>query len=231
MKTHKVLPIIALISISFVQIAVAKKNTDDLCKDRQVPQLINILDKTGIKFTHTYSPEKKYIVESMSGGVLLIDYDRDGFPDIYFTNAPTVDMALNKQPAKSSLYHNNGDGTFTDVSKQLGMDDPQGFYGMQPVAADFGNSGRQDVYIANDSTPNFFYQNEGKGKFKEIGLISGTGVSGDGSEQGSMGVAVCDYLHTGNFAIYVTNFVDENNTLYRNNGNYDFTDVSFNAKV
>ncbi len=364
MKTHKVLPIIALISISFVQIAVAKKNTDDLCKDRQVPQLIDVLDKTGIKFTHTYSQEKKYIVESMSGGVLLIDYDRDGFPDIYFTNAPTVDMALKKQPSKSNLYHNNGDGTFTDVtdkagvgypgfamggavgdfnndgwpdlyitclggnvlyqnngdgtftdvtkkagvadgrwsagaafgdydgdgsldlvvanyvdfklndlpgfgslptckfrgvdvqcgprglqgagdsvfknngdgtftevSKQLGMDDPQGFYGMQPIMSDFGSSGRLDVYVANDSTPNFFYQNVGKGKFKEIGLISGTGVSGDGSEQGSMGVAVGDYLHMGNFAIYVTNFVDEYNSLYRNNGNYDFIDVSFNAKI
>ncbi|MEP6786873.1 MAG: CRTAC1 family protein [Acidobacteriota bacterium] len=364
MKTHNALAVITLISIIFVQVTFAQKKDDDSCKDRQIPQLINVLDKTGIKFIHTYSPEKKYIVESMSGGVLLIDYDRDGFLDIYFTNAPTVDMALKKQQSKSSLYHNNGngtftdvtdkagvgfpgyamggavgdynndgfpdlyvtclggnvlyqnngdgtftdvtkkagvadgrwssgatfadydgdgfldlvvanyvdfklndlpgfgslptckfrgvdvqcgprglqgagdsvfknngDGTFTDVSKQLGMDDSQGFYGMQPVSSDFGNSGRPDVYVANDSTPNFFYRNEGKGKFKEIGLITGTGVSGDGSEQGSMGVAVGDYLHTGNFAIYVTNFVDEYNTLYRNNGNYDFTDVSFNAKV
>ena len=78
----------------------------------------------------------------------------------------------------------------------------------------------------------YFYRNEGKGKFSEDGLISGTAVSGDGSEQGSMGVAVGDYLHhSGNFAIYMTNFVDEYNALYRNNGNYDFTDVSFNAKV
>src|SRR5258707_13656293 len=114
MKTHKVLPIIALISISFVQIALAQKNSDDLCKDRQIPQLIDVLDKTGIKFTHTYSQEKKYIVESMSGGVLLIDYDRDGFPDIYFTNAPTVDMVFKNQQTKSILYHNNGDGTFPD---------------------------------------------------------------------------------------------------------------------
>src|SRR5258708_40363811 len=115
MKTHKALSVIVLISVSFVQIAFAQKKDDDSCKDRQIPQLINVLDKTGIKFTHTYSSEKKYIVESMSGGVLLIDYDRDGFPDIYFTNAPTVDMALKKQQTKSSLYHNNGNGTFTDV--------------------------------------------------------------------------------------------------------------------
>ena len=77
-----------------MQIAFAQKKDGDLCNDRKVPQLIDVLDKTGIKFTHTYSLDKKYIVESMSGGVLLIDYDRDGFPDIYFTNAPTVEMAL-----------------------------------------------------------------------------------------------------------------------------------------
>ena len=133
--------------------------------------------------------------------------------------------------ASDSVFHNNGDGTFTDVTKQIGAEDAEGFYGMQPVFSDFGNRGKLDLYIANDSTPNFFYKNDGKGKFEEIGLMSGTGVSGDGSEQGSMGVAVGDYLHTGKFAIYVTNFVDEYNTLYRNNGDYDFTDVSFTAKV
>jgi hypothetical protein len=337
---------------------------NDVCQNRAVPKLINIYEKTGIKFVHTSAPEKKYIVESMSGGVLLIDYDRDGWLDIYFTNAPTVEMALKKQKSKSllyrnnqdgtftdvtdkagvgypgfamggavgdfnndghpdmyitclganvlyknngngtftdvtkkagiadarwsagasfadydgdgfldiavanyvdfnfadlpgfgalptckfrgvdvqcgprglkgagdSIYKNNGDGTFSDVTKALKMEDPDGFYGMQPVWSDFGNSGKQDVYFSNDSTPNFFYQNLGKGKFEENGLISGTGVSGDGSEQGSMGVAVGDYLHTGKFAIYTTNFADEYNTLYRNNGNYDFTDVSFAAKV
>ncbi|HXG83018.1 MAG TPA: CRTAC1 family protein [Pyrinomonadaceae bacterium] len=336
----------------------------DVCKDRKIPQLTDVYKQTGINFVHTSAPEKKYIVESMSGGVLLIDYDRDGFLDIYFTNAPTVEMALKNQKSKSLLYRNNGngtftdvtdkagvgfpgyamggavgdfnndgfpdmyitclggnvlyqnngdgtftdvtkkagvadgrwsvgaafgdydgdgfldlivinyvdfklndlptfgslptckfrgvdvqcgprglkgagdsifknngDGTFTDVSKQLGMDDPGGYYGMQPVWSDFGNTGRLDVYVANDSTPNYFYRNAGKEKFLEEGLITGTAVSGDGSEQGSMGVAVGDYLHTGNFAIYTTNFVDEYNTLYRNNGNYDFTDVSFAAKV
>ncbi len=352
---------IFFISILCSHLVVAQ---DDVCKDRKIPQLTDIYSKTGIKFVHTSAPEKKYIVESMSGGVLLIDYDRDGWLDIYFTNAPTVEMALKNEKSKSLLYHNNrngtftdvtdragvgfpgyamggavadynndgfpdmyvtclggnvlyknnGDGTFTDVtkqagvadgrwsagatfgdydgdgfldlfvanyvdfklndlpglgllptckfrgmdvqcgprglkgagdsffrnngdgtfkeiSKQLGTDDPQGYYGMQPVFSDFGSTGRPDIYVANDSTPNFFYRNEGKGKFSDDGFISGTAVSGDGSEQGSMGVAVGDYLHTGNFAIYVTNFVDEYNTLYRNNGNYDFTDVSFNAKV
>jgi enediyne biosynthesis protein E4 len=357
----KVLTIIVFISIFCSQFVLAQ---NDVCKNRKIPQLTDIYSKTGINFVHTSAPEKKYIVESMSGGVLMIDYDRDGFIDLYFTNAPTVEMALKKEKSKSRLYRNNGngtfsdvtdkanvgfpgyamggavgdinndgfpdmyitclggnvlyknngdgtftdvtkqaavadgrwstgaafgdydgdgfldlvvanyvdfklndlpgfgslptckfrgidvqcgprglkgagdsvfknngDGTFTDVTKQVGMLDPDGFYGMQPVFSDFGNTAKLDVYIANDSTPNFFYQNTGKGKFDEIGLMSGTGVSGDGSEQGSMGVAVGDYLHTGKFAIYTTNFVDEYNTLYRNNGNYDFTDVSFTAKV
>src|SRR5258706_15451212 len=157
MKTHKVLPIIALISISFVQIAVAKKNTDDLSKDRQVPQLIDVLDKTGIKFTHTYSQEKKYIVESMSGGVLLIDYDRDGFPDIYFTNAPTVDMALKKQPSKSNLYHNNGDGTFTDVTDKAGVGYPG--FAMGGAAGDFNNDGCRDLKITGLGGKVFFKKN------------------------------------------------------------------------
>ncbi|MEZ5426958.1 MAG: CRTAC1 family protein [Pyrinomonadaceae bacterium] len=364
MKIRQLLSVIILVSVCFAPAVFAQKDDENGCSGRKVPQLTDILDKTGIKFVHTSAPEKKYIVESMSGGVLLIDFDRDGWPDIYFTNAPTVEMALKKQKSKSalyrnngdgtfadvtdkagvgfpgyamggavgdfdndgwpdiyvtclganvlyrnngdgtfadltkkagvgderwsagatfgdydgdgfldlavanyvdfdfndlpgfgslptckfrgvdvqcgprglkgagdSLYRNNGDGTFTEVAKSLGMDDPEGFYGMQPVWADFSGKGRLDLYFANDSTPNFLYQNQGKGKFEEIGLLSGTAVSGDGSEQGSMGVAVGDYLHSGRFSIYATNFVDEYNTLYRNNGNADFTDVSFTAKV
>jgi hypothetical protein len=335
-----------------------------VCKDRVIPQLVDVTQKSGIQFTHLSAPQKKYIVESMSGGVLIIDYDRDGWPDIYFTNAPTVDMALKGEKARGALYHNNhngtftdvtdkagvatpcfamggavgdynndgwpdmyitclggnvlyknngngtftdvtkqagvadgrwstgaafgdydgdgfvdlmvtnyvdfklsdlpefgskptckyrgidvqcgprglkgagdavyhnnGDGTFTDVSKSAGVDDPNGYYGLGVVWSDFNNTGRPDIYVANDSTPNFLYKNEGKGKFTEIGLESGTAVSNDGSEQGSMGVAIGDYNHTGRFSIYVTNFVDENNALYENQGNYDFREVSYDAGV
>jgi len=349
--------LVSLVSTSFAQ-------NKEACVGRKVPQLTDVLAKTGIKFVHTSAPEKKYIVESMSGGVLLIDFDRDGWLDIYFTNAPTVEMSLKGQKSKSSLYRNNrdgtfsdvtdkagvgfpgyamggavadfnndgwpdiyvtclggntlyrnngdgtftdftkqagvadgrwsagaafadydndgfldlfvanyvdfkmndlpvfgsmptckfrgidvqcgprglkgagdsmfrnnGDGTFTDVSKQLNVHDPSGYYGMQPIWSSFGNNGLQDVYVANDSTPNFLYKNDGKGKFAEVGLESGTAVSGDGSEQGSMGVTVGDYLHTGNLAIFATNFVDEYNILYRNDGGHSFTDVSFAAKV
>src|SRR3984885_2243661 len=89
-----------------------------------LPQLVDITDSTGIKFEHLSSSDKKYIVESMGGGVALIDYDRDGLPDIYFTNAPTVDMALAGQKTRSALYHNNGDGTFTDVTDKAGVGYP-----------------------------------------------------------------------------------------------------------
>ncbi|MDQ3801357.1 MAG: CRTAC1 family protein [Acidobacteriota bacterium] len=360
MRFYKFLTAIILFSI----FCAPEISAQDACKDRKIPQLTDVYKQTKINFVHTSAPEKKYIVESMSGGVLLIDYGRDGWQDIYFTNAPTVEMALKNEKSKSllyrnnrdgtftdvtdkagvgfpgyamggavadynndgfpdmyvtclggnvlyqnngdgtftdvtkkagvadgrwsvgaafgdydgdgfldlvvinyvdfkfsdlptfgslptckfrgvdvqcgprglkgagdSFYRNNGDGTFADVSKQVGMDDPDGYYGMQPVFSDFGNTGKLDVYVANDSTPNYFYRNNGKGKFLEEGLITGTAVSADGSEQGSMGVAVGDYLHSGHFSIYTTNFVDEYNTLYRNNGNYDFTDVSFAAKV
>jgi enediyne biosynthesis protein E4 len=361
MKLRRLRVAAALAGVLFGQAALAQS---DVCKDRSVPQLVDIYSKTGINFVHTSAPEKKYIVESMSGGVLLIDFDRDGWQDIYFTNAATVEMVLKKERSKSLLYRNNGDGTFSDVtdkagvgfpgfamggavtdydndgfpdmyitcmggnvlyknngdgtftdvtkkagvadgrwsagaafgdydkdgyldlivvnyvdfnfadmptfgslptckfrgldvqcgprglkgsgdsffrnngdgtftemSKKFGMDDPKGFYGMQPVFSDLGNTGNLDIYVANDSTPNFLYRNDGKGGWKDESLVSGTAVSGDGSEQGSMGVAVGDYLHTGKFAIYVTNFMDEYNTLYKNNGNYDFTDASFEAKI
>ncbi len=335
-----------------------------VCKDRPIPQLVDVTEKTGIKFTHVADPDKKYIVESMGGGVLILDYDRDGWPDIYFTNAPTVAMALKNQPARGalyhnnhdgtftdvtdkagvatpcfamggavgdynndgwpdmvitclghtilyrnngdgtftdvtkqagiddprwstgaafgdydndgfvdlmvtryvdfqltdlpqfgssptckyrgidvqcgprglrgagdSLYHNNGDGTFTNVSKQAGVDDPRGYYGLGVLWSDFDNKGRPDIYVADDSTPKYLYRNDGGGKFTDIGLESGTAVSADGSEQGSMGIALGDYNHTGLPSLYVTNFADEYNVLYVNQGGYDFRDVSYDSGV
>ena len=91
-----------------------------------VPQLVDITASTGIRFDHLSSPEQKYIVESMSGGVALIDFDGDGWLDIYFTNAPSVSMALAGKPAHSALYRNNHDGTFTDVARKLASPRPAG---------------------------------------------------------------------------------------------------------
>ena len=188
-----------------------------------------------------------------SAGATFGDYDNDGYVDLFVSNY--VDFKLNDLPgfgqvptckyrgrdvqcgprglrgAGDSLFHNNGDGTFTNVSKATGTDDPDGFYGLGAAFIDLNNTGRPDLYVANDSGPNFLYKNEGKGKFSEMGLESGTAVSEDGSEQGSMGLAIGDYDHSGRPSIYVTNFADEYDTLYKNDGNYDFHDVSYKSGV
>jgi enediyne biosynthesis protein E4 len=190
---------------------------------------------------------------SWSSGSAFADYDLDGYLDLAvsgyvdfhlddlpgFGKTPTckyrgIDVQCGPRGlrgASDRLYHNNGDGTFTDVSKETGLNDENGYYGLTVIWADFENRGLPDLYVANDSTPNFLYKNEGKGKFTEMGLESGTAVSADGSEQGSMGIAVGDYRHTGLPSLYVTNFADEYNTLYNNLGKYDFRDVSYEAGV
>src|SRR5439155_13299631 len=104
-----------------------------------VPQFEDITAKTGIQFRHQSDPQKKYIVESMSGGVLLVDYDRDGWLDIYFSNAPTVEMALRNEKARGALYHNNHDGTFTDVTDKAGVATP--CFAMGGAVADYNNDG------------------------------------------------------------------------------------------
>ena len=334
------------------------------CKGRTVPQLEDITDQAGIRFEHDSSPEAHSILESMAGGVLLLDYDRDGWLDIYFTNAPTVEESLQAKKARGALYHNNhdgtftdvtekagigkpcyamggavgdynndgwpdiyvtcyggnvlyrnngdgtftdvtkqagvadgrwstgaafadydgdgfldlmvsnyvdldlqhlpafgsamtcrfmginvqcgprglkgsgdslfhnnGDGTFNDVSKKAGVDDPNGYYGLGVIWADFNNTGRPDIYVANDSTAGFLYRNDGNGKFTEIGMESGTAFGEDGHEQAGMGVSVGDYLHTGRPSLVVTNFALDNTPLYRNGGNWDFQEVSYAAGV
>jgi len=327
-------------------------------------RFVDVTAAAGIKFKHFSAPEKKYIVESMSGGVALFDYDNDGWLDIYFTNSLTVDTANDPKSARSALYHNerdgtftdvteksgmaypgwamgvatgdydgdgwvdvyvtclgpnhlyhnngdgtftdvtkkagvddprwsagaafgdydndgdldlfvtnyvdfqlkdlpefgkgkfcqfrgvpvqcgprglpgagdslfrnNGDGTFTDVSKPAGVSDPDGRFGMSALWSDLDSDGWMDLYVANDSGPNFLYKNNKDGTFKETGLLAGCAVSEDGSEQGSMGLTIGDYNHDGLLDVFVTNFSDEYNTLYRQEKGMSFMDVSFAAKL
>jgi hypothetical protein len=114
---------------------------------RSYPELVDITASTGIHFEYLSSPEQKFIVESMSGGVALIDYDRDGWPDIYFTNAQSVDMALSGQKARSALYHNNHDGTYTDVTDKAGVGYP--CWAMGASVGDSNNDGWQDICLVN----------------------------------------------------------------------------------
>lgn len=330
-----------------------------------VPKLVDITASTGIHFEHLSSPEAKYIVESMSGGVALIDYNGDGWPDIYFTNAPSVAMALAGKTARGALYRNNhdgtftdvtekagvgtpcwamgvavgdynndgnpdlavscfggvvlyrnngdgtftnvtkasgldkdqgwatgvsfgdydndgnsdlfvphyvdlnlkslpqfgstvtcqyhgipvqcgprglkgspdalyrnnGDGTFTDVAAQAGVNDPRHYFGLTSLWTDLDNDGKLDLMVGNDGESNFLYKNLGDGKFKDIAEDAGVAFSEDGKEQANMGIAEGDYLHTGRMSFVISHFSDEYATLYRNDGPMDFSDVSYTSGI
>ncbi len=120
---------------------------------------------------------------------------------------------------------------FTDVSKNAGVADSRGYYGLDVVSSDFDGDGWVDVFVANDSTPNFFYHNNGNGTFSEIGFESGTALNKNGSEQGCMGVTLGDYDHDGLLDMFITNFDDEYNVLYRNLARNTFADVSYEAQL
>jgi enediyne biosynthesis protein E4 len=189
-----------------------------------------------------------------STGAAWADYDKDGRVDLFVARYVHFDM--DKLPAFGSdekncrfkgilvqcgpwgmigesdlLFHNRGDGTFEEVSKKAGVDDPNRYYGLGVVWGDFDNDGWPDLYVANDAGPNFLYRNKHDGTFEEIGMLSGIALGGDGQEQGSMGVDWGDYLHNGRLSMFVTNFTEQPSVLYRNLGKGGFSDVSGPAKV
>jgi hypothetical protein len=125
------------------------------------------------------------------------------------------------------LFHNNGDGTFTDVSVQAGVSDPSGYYGLAAVFVDVDDDGWVDLAVANDSVPNYLYRNRRNGAFEDISYASGFALSEDGREQASMGIAVGDYNRDGKVDLFTTTFSDDYKTLYRNDGANNFTDVTY----
>lgn len=127
------------------------------------------------------------------------------------------------------LFHNNGDGTFTDVSVKAGVADREGRYGFASVFADIDDDGWPDLVVANDSTPNYLYRNRRDGTFEDASYMSGFALNEEGRAQASMGIALGDYNHSGRLGLFITTFSDDYKTLYRNDGDATFTDVSFKA--
>jgi hypothetical protein len=129
------------------------------------------------------------------------------------------------------LFRNNGDGTFTDTSARAGVADAAGLYGFGVAFFDFDDDGKPDLFVANDSTPNYLYRNRGDGTFQDVSYASGAALDEAGHEQAHMGVAVGDYDNDGRDDLHVTNFADDSNVLYHNDGGGLFTDVSYRAGI
>ena len=165
------------------------------------PKLVDITDSTGIHFEHFSSPEQKFIVESMSGGVALIDYDRDGWPDIYFTNAQSVEMAQRGEKARSALFHNNRDGTFTDVTDKAGVGYP--CWAMGAVVGDINNDGWPDMLVTCFGGV-VLYRNNGDGTFTDV--TNESGLAGD--HLWATGAAFGDYDNDGWADLFVSHYVD-----------------------
>src|SRR5260370_3142107 len=189
-------------------------------------------------------------VGGFSTAAAFADYDRDGFVDLFVARYVHLDMdnlpgfgsderfcrfkgvlvkcgPWGMQGESDVLFHNRGDGTFEEVSKKAGVDDPKHRYGLGAIWTDYDNDGWPDLYVANDAGPNFLYHNKHDGTFDEVGLVSGVALSEDGQELGSMGVDFGDYDHDGNFDLFVTNFTDQSDNLYRNLGPKGFTDMAW----
>jgi hypothetical protein len=189
-----------------------------------------------------------------NAGAAWADFDRDGLLDVFIPHYVHIDIdhlpefgsndkfcryrgvmvqcgpgGLPGEP--DYLFRNRGDGTFEDVSKKAGVDDPQHLYGLQAVWADYDNDGWPDLYVPNDGQPNYLYHNKHDGTFEEVGLMSGAALSLEGKAEGSMGVDFADIDHDGLLDIFVTNFVDEPDALYWNQGEKGFTDIIFSAGI
>ena len=186
-----------------------------------------------------------------SSSACFLDYNRDGHLDLFVVNYLVYSLDVPYRPcgedgiqtychpslfegAPDTLYRNNGDGTFTDVSHEAGVGGIGGLFhgkGLGVVSADFNNDGTPDLYVASDDTRNDFFYNNGDGTFSEISLLAGCAYSFNGVAQAGMGVATDDYNGDGWLDIFVTNLSYETNALYRNNGDGTFTDVIYEAHL
>ena len=190
-----------------------------------------------------------------STGGTFGDYDRDGRLDLFvpgyvhydidhppaagssavaysscrFRSVPVMCGPRGLRGEPDHLFHNNGDGTFTDVSVKAGVSDSSAYYGFSSVFADLNNDGKVDLAVTDDSTPNYLYINKGNGTFEDDSYASGFAVNGDGREIAGMGLGVGDYQNNGLLDLVVTDFSDDYKVLYHNDGNANYTDVSYPA--
>jgi len=178
------------------------------------------------------------------------DYDNDGHLDLYVANYVDVDINQLEEPGSAPnctyrgiatfcgprglpggrdiLFHNNGDGTFTDVTEAAGID-RDSYYGLGVVWGDYDKDGRLDIYVANDSTPSALYRNNGDGTFTDVGVEAGVAYGGEGQEQAGMGTDFGDYNNDGWIDLVKGKFSDDTKNLYRNNHDGTFTDVTYEA--
>ena len=205
---------------------------------------IDITEAAGLEFQHVDgSSGRRYFLETVGSGAAFFDYDNDGLLDIYFVNSTDLPGSYSSTPPINQLYHNNGDGTFTDLTEQAGVGDTG--YGAGCAVADYDNDGDLDLYVTNFGA-NVLYQNNGDSTFTDV-----TQHAGVGDNRWSLGCAFADYDNDGFVDLYVTNYIDFDfethtdctqkgvptycppesfegspDTLYRNNGDGTFTDVT-----
>ena len=184
-------------------------------------------------------------------GCAFLDYDRDGRLDLFVANYVDLDLATTPVPGENSsckwkgvpvmcgprglhgtkniLYKNRGDGTFADVTKQARIDQTNGHFGFSVSTFDYDDDGWPDIYVADDSTPSVLYHNNRDGTFTDVAVMSGVAYNEDGREQAGMGTTIGDFNGDGHLDIFKTNFSDDTPTLYSNQGNGIFVDVTYAA--
>jgi hypothetical protein len=213
----------------------------------------NALYRNNGKGTFTDVAEKAGVANNITrwgSGCAFVDYDRDGLLDLFVASYIDLDLKTAPLPETgpclykgvmvacgppglkggvNALYHNNGDGTFADVSEKSGITKTNGTYGLGVLTADFDNDGWPDIYVANDSAPAALYHNNKNGTFTDIGVEAGCAFSMDGKSQAGMGVTAGDYDRDGWLDIFKTNFSGDTSSLYRNTGKAAFDDVTYQA--
>ena len=214
----------------------------------------NVLYHNNGDGTFTDVSEKAGVAGSGSAwgnGCAFVDYDRDGHLDLLVANYVDFNLAAAPKPgdnagciwkgapvmcgprglpaAKNILYHNRGDGTFEDVTTKAHIDKTDGHYGLSVSTLDYDNDGWPDIFVACDSTASILYHNNRDGTFTDVAVVAGAAFNEDGRAQAGMGSTIADYNGDGNLDIFKTNFSDDTATLYRNNGNGTFDDVTFPA--